>query len=59
MGKYLWRRMKEGIGDGNAVVTGRDAADDAGYRFDTIGKSWRIPVDCDGTRLVEFVPPNR
>ncbi len=51
--------MKEGIGDGNAVVTGRDAADDAGYRFDTIGKSWRIPVDCDGTRLVEFVPPNR
>jgi CRISPR-associated protein Cas2 len=41
------------IGDGDAVVAW-DAPNDAGFTFDTFGRSRRIPVDFDGLRLVAF-----
>lgn len=54
--EYLWNQVTEGIGDGNAVIAWRDPSDEAGFRFETVGANRRLPVDYDGTRLVEFLP---
>ncbi|MDB5969452.1 MAG: type CRISPR-associated endoribonuclease Cas2 [Hydrocarboniphaga sp.] len=54
--EYLWNQVREGIEGGNAVIAWKDATDEAGFRFDTVGQNRRVPVDYDGTRLVEFLP---
>ncbi|MGQ0622141.1 MAG: type I-E CRISPR-associated endoribonuclease Cas2e [Panacagrimonas sp.] len=54
--EYLWKQVEEGVGEGNAVIAWRDVSDEAGFRFETVGKNRRVPVDFDGTRLVEFHP---
>lgn len=54
--QYLWNQVQKGIDEGNAVIAWSDSTDEAGFRFDTVGKNRRIPTDFDGTRLVEFLP---
>lgn len=54
--EYLWMQVKEGIGEGNAVMAWRDAGSESGFRFETVGANRRIPVDYDGLSLVEFLP---
>lgn len=54
--EYLWKQVEQGIDEGNAVIAWRDVSDEAGFRFETVGKNRRVPVDFDGTRLVEFLP---
>jgi len=53
--EMLWREVREGIGEGNAVVAWA-APNDAGFDFETCGKNRRIPVDFDGFKLVSFKP---
>lgn len=53
---YIWKQVKEGIEDGNAVIAWRDQGNEAGFSFDTVGKNRRMPADYDGVRLVEFLP---
>lgn len=54
--EYIWHQVTEGIEDGNAVLIWRDPGEEAGFRFETVGKNRRVPVDFDGVRLVEFLP---
>lgn len=54
--EYLWEQVLAGIEDGNAVIAWRDPAQEAGFQFQTAGKSRRIPVEFDGVTLVEFLP---
>jgi CRISPR-associated protein Cas2 len=53
--EMLWDQVIGGIEDGNAVIAWA-APNDAGFSFETCGKNRRIPVDCDGFRLVSFLP---
>jgi CRISPR-associated protein Cas2 len=43
------------IGEGDAVIAWT-APNDAGFDFETFGKSRREPVDFDGFKLVAFRP---
>ena len=49
----LWAQVCATIEDGTGVIAWA-AANDAGFEFDTCGRSRRIPVDLDGFRLVAF-----
>lgn len=54
--EYLWKQVEELIEDGNAVILWRDTSEESGFRFETLGKNRRVPVDYDGVQLVEFLP---
>lgn len=43
------------IGEGDAVIAWA-APNDAGFDFETFGRSRRVPVDFDGLKLVAFLP---
>lgn len=45
------------IGDGDAVIAWT-APTNAGFDFETYGRSRREPVDFDGLKLVAFLPPD-
>ena len=49
-------QVKSLIGEGDAVIAW-DAANDAGFTFETFGANRRVAVDFDGFRLVAFHPP--
>ena len=53
--EMIWAQVCAYIEDGNAVIAWA-APTDAGFSFDTVGKSRRIPVDLDGFRLVALMP---
>lgn len=55
--EMIWDQVLGGIEDGNAVIAWA-AQNDAGFSFETCGKNRRVPVDCDGFRLVSFLPEN-
>ncbi|MEX2490900.1 MAG: type I-E CRISPR-associated endoribonuclease Cas2e [Nitrospirales bacterium] len=52
---HIWNNVKEGIGEGNAVMAWR-APNEAGFDFMTLGTNRRIPVELDGAKLVSFLP---
>lgn len=52
---HIWHNVKEGIGEGNAVMAWR-ANNEAGFDFVTLGTNRRIPVELDGAKLVSFLP---
>jgi CRISPR-associated protein Cas2 len=53
--EMIWGQVCAYIEDGNAVIAWA-APTDAGFSFDTVGRSRRVPVDYDGFRLVEMLP---
>jgi CRISPR-associated protein Cas2 len=53
--EMIWTQVCAYIETGNAVIAWT-APTDAGFSFDTVGKSRRIPVDLDGFRLVAMMP---
>ena len=53
--EMIWAQVCAYIEDGNAVIAWA-APTDAGFSFDTVGRSRRVPVDYDGFRLVEMLP---
>jgi len=54
--EFLWQHVVDGIEDGNAIIAWTDTQAEEGFRFETVGKNRRVPVDYDGTKLVEFLP---
>lgn len=54
--EYIWSQVVQGVDQGNAVIAWRDSGNEAGFNFETVGLSRRVPVEFDGVRLVEFVP---
>jgi CRISPR-associated protein Cas2 len=55
--EFIWHQINEGIEDGNAVMAWSTNTE-SGYDFVTLGKNRRVPVDFDGLRLVQFLPPD-
>ncbi|BBK36760.1 type I-E CRISPR-associated endoribonuclease Cas2 [Allostella sp. ATCC 35155] len=55
--EMIWTEVTEAIGEGSGVIAWA-APTDAGFSFETCGPNRRIPVDLDGFRLVEFLPPD-
>jgi len=62
VGKYsrriremLWRQVKEGIGEGNAIMAWTTNTEN-GFDFETLGANRRRPTDFDGIKLVSFLP---
>ena len=53
--EFLWKQVREGLEDGNAVLVWRSPAE-AGFEFETIGANRRSPADFDGVQLVRFRP---
>lgn len=51
----IWEQVQAGIGDGDAVLCW-SAPTDQGFRFATVGRNRRMPVDFDGLDLVQFAP---
>ena len=54
--RMIWGQVVQEIGDGDAIIAWA-APNDAGYDFDTCGQNRRIPMDLDGLKLVQFLPP--
>lgn len=53
--EMVWNQVVTGIGDGNAFMAWSTNTE-SGYDFYTRGPNRRIPVDCDGLRLISFLP---
>ena len=53
--EMTWAQVCAYIEDANGVIAWA-APTDAGFSFDTVGKSRRVPVDLDGFRLVAMMP---
>ena len=53
--EMIWAQVCAYIEDGNGVIAW-PAPNDAGFAFETCGRSRRVPVDYDGFRLVEMWP---
>ena len=52
--EMIWHHVQSGIEEGNAVLMW-SAATESGFDFVTLGLNRRIPVDCDGLKLVSFL----
>lgn len=53
--EMIWHNVREGVGDGNAVMTWTTNTE-SGFDFLAIGANRRIPIEADGVRLVSFLP---
>jgi CRISPR-associated protein Cas2 len=54
--EMIWEQVVGSIEGGNGVMAWA-SANDAGFEFETCGANRRVPVDCDGFRLVSFLRP--
>ena len=61
VGKYsrrvremMWKQVEEGLGEGNAVMAWSTNVE-SGFDFLTLGVNRRIPVECEGIKLVSFL----
>jgi CRISPR-associated protein Cas2 len=55
--EMIWQQLEALIGDGDAVIAWSTNGE-SGFEFQTLGTNRRIPIDYDGLRLVQFLPPN-
>ena len=53
----LWETVREGVGEGNAVMVWSSSTSETGFCFETLGVNRRIPREMDGVTLVSFLPP--
>jgi CRISPR-associated protein Cas2 len=53
--EMIWEEVIGAIGDGNGVIAWT-APNDAGFAFETCGRTRREPVVFDGFALVAFAP---
>jgi len=53
--EMIWFQITELAESGNVVMSWSTNTE-SGYDFQTYGENRRQPVDCDGLRLVKFVP---
>lgn len=64
VGKYsrkvremIWDQIAYGIEEGSAVLAWSTNTEE-GFDLLTCGKNRRIPIEFDGAKLVEFLPPD-
>lgn len=55
--EMIWQQLEALIGDGDAVIAWSTNTE-SGFEFQTLGENRRMPIDYDGLRLVQFLPPN-
>lgn len=55
--EMIWQQLEALIGDGDAVIAWSTNTE-SGFEFQTLGANRRMPIDYDGLRLVQFLPPN-
>ena len=55
--EMIWQQLEALIDDGDAVIAWSTNSE-SGFEFQTLGVSRRIPIDYDGLRLVQFLPPD-
>jgi len=53
--EMIWANIETGIGEGNAVMAWK-SQNEAGFDFQTIGGSRRIPTDYQGLKMISFKP---
>lgn len=54
--EMIWSQVQTGIEGGNAVMIWT-SNNESGFDFVTLGPNRRLPVELDGLKLVEFLPP--
>lgn len=54
--EMIWEQLAQGYEEGNVVMAWASPSE-SGYDFQTLGANRREPVDYDGLRLVNFLPP--
>lgn len=54
--EMIWQQLESLIEDGDAVIAWSTNSE-SGFEFQTLGTNRRIPIDYDGLRLVQFLPP--
>ena len=54
--EMIWNQVESGLEDGNAVMIWTSNSE-SGFDFLTLGPNRRMPVELDGLKLVEFLPP--
>lgn len=55
--EMIWQQLESLIEDGDAVMAW-STNNESGFEFQTLGANRRIPIDYDGLRLVQFLPPD-
>ncbi|WP_440950732.1 type I-E CRISPR-associated endoribonuclease Cas2e [Methanosphaerula subterraneus] len=50
----IWDQVYESVEDGNAVMAW-STNNESGFDFATVGPNRRIPIECDGLKLVSFL----
>ena len=55
--EMIYQQLEAMIEDGDAVIAWSTNSE-SGFEFQTLGTSRRIPIDYDGLRLVQFLPPD-
>ena len=55
--EMIWQQLEALIGDGDAVIAWSTNTE-SGFEFQTLGENRRTPIDYDGLRLVQFLPPD-
>jgi CRISPR-associated protein Cas2 len=55
--EMIWQQLEALIGDGDAVIAWSTNTE-SGFEFQTLGENRRVPIDYDGLRLVQFLPPD-
>ena len=55
--EMIYQQLEAMIDDGDAVIAW-STNNESGFEFQTLGDSRRVPIDYDGLRLVQFLPPN-
>lgn len=55
--EMIWQQLEALIGDGDAVIAWSTNTE-SGFEFQTLGANRRTPIDYDGLRLVQFLPPD-
>lgn len=53
----IWQQLEALIGEGDAVIAWSTNTE-SGFEFQTLGANRRMPIDYDGLRLVQFLPPD-
>ena len=54
--EMIWQQITSLADTGNVAMAWATNTE-SGFEFQTLGDNRRVPIDCDGLRLVRFMPP--
>ena len=55
--EMIYHQLETMLGQGDAVIAWSTNTE-SGFEFQTLGTNRRTPIDYDGLRLVQFLPPD-